>query len=230
MPDKLVFFMPNAVVLKDFPRKPHGTFTHAEETFIVFRNVRVYPKESMSAASYEGDTRSNYFMEMSPGIFGGCGHFASDDDFRIAISRLPAGHVATFKAKHLDAIANPEETTTRMQAENAELRARRAEEREREEQARIQREAERAQKEEERLQSQAANFAAGSMIEWADFETLCNRHGIAMHIRTIGSARRRVSWIGIDRMRVQHGFSPDGVRFAVRDLKAALSGDSAVAA
>lgn len=108
------------------------------------------------------------------------------EEFKERIKNMP--HFEDFYSKTLDHINNPEaynqgciQNKAARDAEDAKRKAQ-AEERERAQKA----------KEEEIYQKAKQDYIDGQMVDWEHFERLCKENGVEIHMRTLGSCRKRV--------------------------------------
>lgn len=219
----ILFLMPAAVVLKPFPKRTPEYFSHNGENYAVFRGITaIWCEPGRESATFKTGDRHSYLIEVEPGVWAGCGCHSDDDFFKQLLDKHTASRISEFKAECATALVDPVAATAKLQADAAERRERIRVEREAQDAEQAERQARYAQREAERFKAQKARFLAGERIEWNDFERLCREHGVEMHMRTIGSGRKRITEIGTTTLLARGKFTAPGVTIAARALQSAL--------
>lgn len=195
-----------------------------------FLSVRITDNKNCYIASKDGSIHwqespvtNEYWGEVQEGIFISLGRRNDDeqffklmeaykDDTPGLISRFleNAADIPAYEARARDAIA-----AKRLAEEKAH--------KEREERIKLEK-----TKEQEKFESLLAiaesQFKNGERIKWVYFEELCKRNGIAIHIRTLGSARESIILIGLESINVVNGRKPDKVFKHAKELYSKLTG------
>jgi len=215
---RLVFAFLAKVVVAELPRVASELIEVGANTFLKFPGTNPYYDAQEKRIAYTRTAVNAYWIEVSPDMFCYAQQCADEAVLAERMSNLPAAHIEKFKADILAALMDPEAYERRA----AEVRERVKVEREARDAEQVEREARRKEAHERAITDMGARFSAGELIEWSYFEELCARHEVEMHPRTLGSARRSVSQIGLGKMRVSRGHEPAGVYSAARELHAAI--------
>lgn len=221
---KLLHIYPALAAILDAPRTKPRLTTINDHKAAVWERQSVYMDTKTATSRTREHYTSDYWLELSPnsGIFHNIGG-ADDDKHMIArLATLPVGKFEEFMNSARELAGDCEAYNSAARKRIEQRRAQAAIDAQACETARKEREALQAVEREKELATALDAFKRGERIAWADFEELCERNGVKMHLRTIGAGRNRITSIGTGNASVSGGNVPEGVWIAVNTLKAAL--------
>jgi hypothetical protein len=213
----------------------------AGQAFWSFRGYNVYLDSVALVIRFKAEDADSYFAEVEPGVIAYIGRVSqtwcdetgnvrgSDAGMRArllavaewgsntgqtALETLPA-----FLVNYREILADMEGYTARGRAAIALKRRENEIEREAEmERQRLRAEADAAAA----IERDTLTWSKGGYISWDGFEVLCERHNVVMHIRTIGTGRKRITEVSRTSLRGSGGAVGAHMWDAVRELGRAI--------
>lgn len=164
----------------------------------VWDNLNVYVKTGGNPrmASTESQGYNSYAFEVSEGVYAYTSSCADDATFQERFKNVSPERLQEWKCNNANALADLDGYNAKLEADMQAKREAYAIQKQKDAEAQAAKEAA-AMRQDEAAQADAeALYKTGGRICWARFENACKAHGVDMHMRTIGSGRKSISYIG----------------------------------